>query len=45
MGIAPQSDAEANVREKSRQQEAGLDGSYEADDVDAVQARLEKAHQ
>lgn len=44
MGIAPASDAEASARDRDRQQKAGLHGSYTADDIDAVQARLEKTH-
>ena len=45
MGVAPRSDTEAAARDKDRQQKSQLQGSYTADDIDAVQAKLEKSHQ
>ena len=45
MGIAPRTDTEAAASDKNRQQKSQLQGSYTADDVDAVQARLEQSHQ
>lgn len=45
MGVAPRSDTETSARDEDRQQKSQLQGSYTADDIDAVQAKLEKSHQ